>query len=109
MVPTNKPLKRDAMKLATPDVPKSPCVVEVRIPPFTKPGAIYPVKSKSYSSKKKPRLSNTISFQTLRVAGSRSRRADIPALSTSESSPGTLVSLAPKDEAPSIVVMVVSV
>lgn len=38
-VPMNRPANSAAMKLATPVVPNSPCVVELRMPPFTRPGA----------------------------------------------------------------------
>lgn len=39
IVPTNSPENSAAMKLATPVVPNSPCVVALRIPLFTRPGA----------------------------------------------------------------------
>jgi hypothetical protein len=39
-VPMNSPANRAAMKLATPLVPNRPCVVAVRMPLRTSPGAI---------------------------------------------------------------------
>ncbi len=73
------PANNAAMKLATPLVPKRPCVVAVRMPLRTSPGAIYPENMRSYSSKKSPRLNNITSFQMERVAGKRSSRAEMRA------------------------------
>ncbi len=39
MVPMNRPENSAATKLATPDVPNRPCVVGVRMPSRTSPGA----------------------------------------------------------------------
>jgi hypothetical protein len=86
MVPTKSPRNKAAMKLAIPVVPNKPVVVAVRMPSLTNPGAMYPVKSRSYSSKKKPRLKIAINFHTAWLPGSRSRRAEMLPASTERSS-----------------------
>jgi len=47
IVPMKSPANSDAIKLATPVMPKSPLVVGVRMPLLTRPGATYPEYSRS--------------------------------------------------------------
>jgi hypothetical protein len=67
----------DAMKLATPLMPKRPRVTGVRMPLLMGPSATYPEYNRSQSSKKKPRLGRTTNFHIVRVAGSWSSLAEI--------------------------------
>ena len=59
-------------------MPKRPVVV-VRRPLFTSPGATYSGIKQIVELKKKPSLSRTTNFHIVRVAGSRSSRAEIVA------------------------------
>jgi hypothetical protein len=75
IVPTVSPANNEAMKAAIPLVPNRPAVVGVNRPLAVSPGAMKPVISISYSSKKKAMLSRTMIVQTVRVGGRRSSRA----------------------------------
>src|SRR5437660_10879470 len=79
MVPMKRPAKVAATKLARPLNPKNDAEELGNSPLRTRPGPMYAVKKRSYTSKHPPRESSSTSFQMYCVAGSRSSRALISA------------------------------